>query len=181
MKYFSSSRRRGFTLVELMVSITIIAILSGIIFANFQTAKQRSRDAKRVSDIANLQLAIHAFYDRCGRYPAPDSNALPDLSDGTNCPTGITFKNFISTIPVPPAGTIDTKYRYIVRNDKQDYYLGTLLENSSSSALADDVDSITTSADTGCNGTTKWCGYNDGVHGPGYFDGSDPVYAVTAQ
>ena len=57
---------RAFTLIELMVVIAIIGILTAVAVANFSSTKARSRDAKRISDLSQLQLAIGGYFDRCG-------------------------------------------------------------------------------------------------------------------
>ena len=106
---------RGFTLIELLVVIAIIGILTAIVTANFATAKSKSRDAKRISDLAQLQLAMELFFDRCNRYPIV-VNSMPKIDDGstsTGCPTGITFAKFIAQIPPPPSPGV---YEYGVNN-----------------------------------------------------------------
>jgi prepilin-type N-terminal cleavage/methylation domain-containing protein len=130
---------RGFTLIELMVTIAIIAILTTIITANFSGARAKSRDAKRVSDVAQVQLALEFYFDRCNAYPA--SLAIPAVgtTDAT-CPTGINLGTYISKIPTPPAGASDTSYVYAVNTaPATDYVIKAVLE-ASSTALSDDID-----------------------------------------
>jgi prepilin-type N-terminal cleavage/methylation domain-containing protein len=67
----SFTPQKGFTLVELLVVIAIIAILTGIVATNFTSARSRARDAKRVSDLGHIQLAIELYFDRCKQYPEP--------------------------------------------------------------------------------------------------------------
>src|SRR3990167_4452603 len=54
---------KGFTLIELLVVIAIIGILSSIVLASLNSARQKGRDARRVSDIKQLQLALELYYD----------------------------------------------------------------------------------------------------------------------
>ncbi len=65
----------GFTLIELLVIIAIMSILSTIIYASFNTARAKSRDQKRVSDISIIQLALEQYFNRYGQYPT-SLNAL---------------------------------------------------------------------------------------------------------
>lgn len=139
--------KRGFTLIELLVVIAIIGILTSIVMANLFQAKAKSRDAKRISDLAQWSLVLEQAFDRCNAYP-PNINALATPIDNTNC-SGITIGTFHSTIPKDPSNTND--YDYIVNSDKTNYVLRAVLEGNSS-VLSDDVDgqSISSTADY-CN------------------------------
>lgn len=60
----------GFTLVEIIVTVSIIAILASVIYANFNDGSAQSRDAKRKADLVLLQNAIELYKNDNGRYPA---------------------------------------------------------------------------------------------------------------
>ena len=62
--------KKGFTLIELLVVIAIIGILSSVVLASLSTARQKSRDAKRISDIGQIQLALELFFDANQSYPS---------------------------------------------------------------------------------------------------------------
>ena len=62
--------RKGFTLIELLVVIAIIGILSTLAVVALNSARQRSRDAKRVSDIRQIQTSLELGYAEIGGYPA---------------------------------------------------------------------------------------------------------------
>lgn len=57
-----SIRSRGFTLIELLVVIAIIGLLASIILASLNTAQQKGRDARRVSDLHSVATQIAANY-----------------------------------------------------------------------------------------------------------------------
>ena len=62
-------RRGGFTLIELLVVIAIIGMLSSIVLASLNSARMKARDAKRVSDLHQMRLALEQYYDDKGTYP----------------------------------------------------------------------------------------------------------------
>lgn len=69
IKKGNKAKNKGFTLIELLVVIAIIGILSSVVLASLNSARQKSRDAKRISDIKQLQLALEFSYDANGEYP----------------------------------------------------------------------------------------------------------------
>jgi general secretion pathway protein G len=66
-------RDSGFTLIELLVVISIIGLLSSIVLAALSSAKAKARDARRMADIKQLQLALELYRDRFGVYPTGES------------------------------------------------------------------------------------------------------------
>ena len=68
----SKSENKGFTLIELLVVIAIIGILSSVVLASLNTARAKARDAKRLSDMHQMQIALEFYYDSFGRYPDSD-------------------------------------------------------------------------------------------------------------
>lgn len=73
--------RRGFTLIELLVVIAIIGLLSTLAVVAMSNARQKARDAKRVSDIKQIQSALDLY--------ATDKNGYP--ADGTAAAGGPTL------------------------------------------------------------------------------------------
>ena len=61
----------GFTLVELLIVISIIGILAGIGLASFNSAQAKSRDTKRKTDLQQVGNALELYYNDKGQYPAP--------------------------------------------------------------------------------------------------------------
>jgi len=121
----------GFTLIELLVVIAIIGLLATIVMVSLNTARSKARDARRVSDVRQLQLALQMYYDSVGSYPA----ALSGLAT-----------TYISAVPLDPDGT--SAYQYAVcSSGTQGYHLGTKatgLENTGGPLLTDaDATTIT--------------------------------------
>ena len=70
---------RGFTLIELLVVIAIIGLLSSVVLASLNGARVKSRDARRLADLKQLQIALELYYSSQtnGAYPAALSSLAP--------------------------------------------------------------------------------------------------------
>ncbi|TMQ31237.1 MAG: prepilin-type N-terminal cleavage/methylation domain-containing protein [Planctomycetota bacterium] len=64
-----SLRRRGFTLVELMVVIVIVASLASLIIASVIGSLTKGKEARNRVDITQLEVALEQFKQRFGMYP----------------------------------------------------------------------------------------------------------------
>lgn len=65
-----SFRKRGFTLLEMLVVVSIIGILVTLALSSAATAQRKGRDARRRQDLHELSSALEQFYSVCGnRYP----------------------------------------------------------------------------------------------------------------
>jgi prepilin-type N-terminal cleavage/methylation domain-containing protein len=63
---------KGFTLVEMLIVISIIAILSGAILAGMGSSRTKARNARVTSDVNTLQLIVENSY-AAGVYPADEA------------------------------------------------------------------------------------------------------------
>lgn len=156
MKMLKNVKKRGFTLIELLVVIAIIGILSSIVMASLNSARAKSRDAKRLSDIKSLQLALELYFDYNKAYPTGNYESLK---------TSLVDSDFISTLPGDPPPSVWGGYKYCGSRDG--YNLAAKLEQFNATAFGSDGDVNVASCTNG--GDT--------------FDGSDDnnnlVYDVT--
>ncbi len=104
-------RMAGFTLLELLVVITIIAILVVVGLSSFGGIKDKSNDAKRQADLRMVENALSLYKQKYGRYPARCTNSHANWSGeaGTNyaCNSGSEYieglvPEFISALPRDP-------------------------------------------------------------------------------
>lgn len=61
--------KRGFSLIQLLVTITIIGLLMAVIVTPLFSGRSASRDKKRAIDITQYQVAIEYYYEVNGEYP----------------------------------------------------------------------------------------------------------------
>jgi type II secretion system protein G len=124
--------KKGFTLIELIVVIAIIGILSAVVIVNISSSRSKARDAKRISDIAQIQLALEQYFEWCGVYPKNSSGAIDTI---TNCAKKIT--DFISVIPKDPLTKVNYIYGVDDNNVPLDYILKAELENTGNGATTE--------------------------------------------
>ena len=67
--------KKGFTLIELLVVIAIIGLLSTLAVVALNNARQKSRDARRISDVKQIQTALELYMNDRGSYPTPPAAA----------------------------------------------------------------------------------------------------------
>ncbi len=101
--------QRGFTLIELLVTIVIVGVVSTIIFAAFGPGFiQRSRDAKRKSDLQQLKTALEMYRSDNGTYPVTTSWFGTCSTFGSKDVTGANgyvpnlAPTYIETLPTDP-------------------------------------------------------------------------------
>lgn len=132
---------RGFTLVELLVVMSIIGVLASLGVGSYMNAQLRGRDAQRKSDLKQISNALEIYYSDHGTYP--NANLIVAGSVFTDGKT-VYFKE----IPDDPSPSLNYVYRVVDSPTNKKYQLFTYLENTK------DQDLITTTRSCGaktCN------------------------------
>lgn len=69
--------KKGFTLIELMVVIAVIAILSTVALFGFRAAQAGARDTSRMQIMSSVRAQLERYYGDNNSYPAVDNAASP--------------------------------------------------------------------------------------------------------
>jgi prepilin-type N-terminal cleavage/methylation domain-containing protein len=101
---------KGFTLIELMVVISIIGLLSSIVLASIKVARDKSVATKFKSEIQQFVSALELYKTSTGKYPY--EGGLPTTSFATNINNNnAEVTTFIFNQPVnTPLSTLVTPY-----------------------------------------------------------------------
>lgn len=112
--------KQGFSLVELLVVLAVIAIISGISIFALNDVRIASRDARRKADMETIRSALELYKSDCGSYPVSLSggSSLTGPS-GSPCAGNV----YMQTVPSDPTsgsylyirGTAVTTYNLCVR------------------------------------------------------------------
>lgn len=115
------SSRKGFTLIELMIVIAIIAILAAILVPNFIRARAQGQLTACKSNLKNIGTALEMYAtDNGGRYPVT-LKKLSEVSSLNNTAT----QAYLKQIPICPSAGINTygdAYQYHQNPDNYSLY-----------------------------------------------------------
>ena len=154
-----SNHSRGFTLIELLVVIAIIGILSSVVLASLGTAREKARDAARISDVQNVSKALELYFDLAQSYPENETGVADanQLSGPTG--TAALVPTYIPILPVDSLGGVraaELQYLYEGLDDTgadcstggcPSYALGATLERADNSVFdSDSGDLVVTTA-----------------------------------
>jgi prepilin-type N-terminal cleavage/methylation domain-containing protein len=86
MYYFRS--HRGFSLIEILIVVAIIAILGSIVISSLSTAREQARNRAVMAQMLEYQKALEFFFVQSGYYPATNSARTARYCMGDNPPSG---------------------------------------------------------------------------------------------
>ncbi len=108
-----NNKKRGFTLVELLIVIVILAVLAAIAIPRFMDSGTRSKEASLKGDLKLMRNAIELFHNDTGAWPAATSDlavttaptAGKDNAGAAKTITAGDYKGpYMQTVPTDPVG-----------------------------------------------------------------------------
>jgi type II secretion system protein G len=112
-----TSLAKGFTLIELVVVVAILAILAGVIVPRVSGNMAYSRDTRRLADVRRVRQAIEQYHADKGEYPAPRTNAAFggwDVSHDEGFIDVLQEAGYLDEAAVDPVNDVTYHYRYYV-------------------------------------------------------------------
>ena len=130
----SNARKQGFTLIEILIVVAIIGILASVVLVGLGPLQRQGRDARRISDLKQVQTGLELYYNRNGFYP---TMSVTDQTGWSNLSSDLIGADIgISNVPIEP----NTSRSYLYESDGNVYVLGATLDDSQNAALNGDID-----------------------------------------
>ncbi|MCP5058814.1 MAG: prepilin-type N-terminal cleavage/methylation domain-containing protein [bacterium] len=113
------NRKRGFTLIELMIVVAIIGILAAIAIPNFLRFQLRSKTGEARTNLAGIRTAEESYFAEYGVYIA-QSAGVP-ATGGTNQKTAWSTGTGFDTMGWAPEGSVFFQYAVTINGASTDY------------------------------------------------------------
>lgn len=126
-KFFGviSQRQGGFTMIELLVSLAIIAMLFTAVIALVGGLKEKSRDSKRISDVREIGKALVLYADNNSKFPISVTDVIITGDDAIS--TLLESEGAINEVPSDPTHPINP-YTYRTDSSGNTFILSFCLE-----------------------------------------------------
>lgn len=128
--------KKGFTLLELIVAMAIIAVLMGLSLFGIQSVQRSQRDTERRAALSNINLEVAAWFGDYGEYPDQitfngTTVSIGSPSNPSRPQKQVTLKGAAVALSGTPTTSTQggTAYCYI-RDTQSTYRLGVSLESS---------------------------------------------------
>ena len=106
-------KKNGFTLIEMLIVIAILAILYSISAANVTGMQTEAKMSKANGDLKTLKLALDSFFKNNNIYPTEANYQRTLIQERPSILTG--------NLMDPFGNTVNTMYSYEISYDMQNY------------------------------------------------------------
>lgn len=132
---------RGFTLIELMIVMVILAVLAAVGTSAFISSQKKSRDSARKSNLKAIVTALELYYNDKGKYPTDDAaGKMRGCGDDLNpsaCEPNSAFSDANGTIymEILPTDPLSKRRYYYESSADNEFQLYASLENDQDPGL----------------------------------------------
>ena len=140
--------KKGFTLIEMLIVVAIIAILSGLILSGLNRARMQSRDARRMADIKNIQAQLEVYYNSHNKYPdslTPTDAKIQPLADSQG-------NSYVYCVDNP-----GNAQHYIVGTKNMEQRVAGANDGCDISTYCDDRSDCVPCGTCRCTNSSDWC------------------------
>lgn len=114
-------KKHGFTLIEILVAATLIALLASVGIVSYSSVTRRSRDSKRKSDIEQLRTALEMYRADYSSYPPVNTTGYDTAENLTPYLVAAPY-TYMPAISSDPKATY--RYSYKATNASAGSYFG---------------------------------------------------------
>lgn len=121
-RHIINKNSQGFSLIELLVVISIISYLASVVFVKFDNTRAEARDSRRYNDLHQVQIALETYYNINRSYPdtggkwwtycSHDQDPTPRATTGADGYIPNLAPDYISELPIDPQGCEDRSLNY---------------------------------------------------------------------
>lgn len=172
MKYLNT--KKGFTLIDLLMSVAIVSLLSSIAVYNTSEAKKKAEDAHMVTESTQVKTAISLFKEEKGRVPFSGAKGIvhqegnPDggNDDYQEAMQELVNEGYLPEVPTSPNGTA---YGYLATEDERNAVFSANLNNPTRNSSSNSCSGIGSSETEwgSCSNPTTYIAFL-GIYTTGY-------------
>ena len=96
---------RGFTLLEMMVVVAIVAILAALLIPNFTRARSQAQTAACEANLRTVATALELYFTDHQQYPGVTATTI-GTANGINSADPLESGGYLNSVPHDPAGPV---------------------------------------------------------------------------
>lgn len=124
------NKKLGFTLIEMLVVVTVIGIVLGVLLTSYQGTQGTARDGRRKADLESIKSSLEIYRSDCGTYPGQSTfQGILDSGSSLVGPVSTACAGNTYMAPVPKDPLSNYKYIYILDTSGNSYTLCAHLED----------------------------------------------------